>query len=100
MNLYDEAIERLNTPIVHDTIYGVYEGYMLSEEERGVVSKALERAKKEHELLGLYQKKEQCIVCAPLFKDSSILHCVVRYSEDEKYMRILKQIKGLEEELK
>ena len=56
MNLYDEAIERLNTPIVHDTIYGVYEGYMLSEEERGVVSKALERAKKEHELLELYRK--------------------------------------------
>jgi len=61
---------------------------------------ALERAKKEHELLGLYKKKEQCIVCVPLMKDSSILHCVVRYSEDEKYMRILSQIKALEEKLK
>ena len=59
-----------------------------------------ERAKKVAELLGLYQKKENCIVCVPLMKDSNILHCVVRYSEDEKYMRILKQIKQLEEELK
>ena len=58
-----------------------------------------ERAKKVGELLWLYQKKEQCIVCAPLMKDSPILHCVVRYSDDEKYMRVLSQIKQLEEEL-
>ncbi len=55
---------------------------------------------KVEELLKLYQKKEQCIVCVPVMKDSPILHCVVRYSDDEKYMRILNQIKQLEEELK
>ncbi len=59
-----------------------------------------ERAKKVEELLVLYQKKEQCIVCVPVMKDSSILHCVVRYSEDEKYMRMLNKIKQLEEEMK
>lgn len=57
------------------------------------------RLAKVEELLALYQKKENCIVCVPLMKDSNILHCVVRYSEDEKYMRILNQIKQLEEEL-
>ena len=86
MNLYDEAIEELE-----DISYGniTYKSRM-----------ALERAKKEHELLELYRKKEQCIVCVPIMKDSPILHCVVRYSEDEKYMRILNQIKQTEEELK
>ena len=88
MNIYDEAIKDLN-----DNEH--YTGIDLH-----IVRKALERAKKVEELLGLYQKKEQCIVCVPLMKDSPILHCVVRYSEDEKYMRILNQIKQLEEELK
>lgn len=87
--IYDEAIKESKC---------VWNGNYLSYPSKTI--KALERAKKEHELLELYKKKEQCIVCAPLFKDSSILHCVVRYSDDEKYMRILNQIKQLEEELK
>lgn len=86
MKLYDEAIKHIKD----------HEVYLYSFS----VIQALERAKKVAELLGLYQKKENCIVCVPLMKDSNILHCVVRYSEDEKYMRILKQIKALEEELK
>lgn len=92
MNIYDLAIEEL--------IQENNESCKTLENRIPNVFKALERAKKVAELLGLYQKKEQCIVCVPLMKDSSILHCVVRYSEDEKYMRILKQIKALEEELK
>ena len=88
---YEEAISELNHELSVGNI-GVI--------TRDNIAKALERAKKVEELLELYQKKEQCIVCVPLMKDSTILHCVVRYSEDEKYMRILNQIKQLEEELK
>lgn len=55
---------------------------------------------KKDELLELYRLKERCIVCAPYFEGSRILHCAVPYTDNEKYMTLLKQTQALEEELK
>ena len=85
MSIYDEAIECLNTPIVHNTIYGVYEGYMLSEEECEFVKKALERAKKVEEFISL------CYV-----ETTDTGHEVV-FWRDENYeyaKQLLKMLKG------
>jgi len=49
----------------------------------------LERLKKQEKLLSLYRKLDDCIV-APNG------HHVCRYTDDEKYLRIRKQIKELE----
>jgi len=85
MNIYDEAIEYLKNG--SDDLYSYQ---VLS------IKKALEHAKKEHELLGLYQKAIRMMVCIP---QNEIYHYVVKYTDDTRFNSILNQIKKLEEEL-
>ena len=56
-----------------------------------------QRAKKEHELLGLYQQSIRLMVCVP---QNETYHYVVRYTDDVKFNSLLNKIKALEEELK
>lgn len=51
--------------------------------------KALQQSQKQEKLLELYRKLDDCIV-------SPTGHHVCRYTDDEKYARIRKQIKELE----
>jgi hypothetical protein len=84
MKIYDEAIEEVN---YSDT-------YSYDSDK---VLKALERAKKVEELLGLYQQSIRLMVCVP---QNETYHYVVRYTDDMKFNSLLNKIKALEEELK
>lgn len=57
------------------------------------------KSKKEHALLELYQKQSECVTKAPIIPDSTILHCVIRPKDEERYLRLEKQIKTLREEI-
>ena len=85
MNIYDEAIEYLKNG--SDDLYSYQ---VLS------IKKALEHAKKEHELLRLYQKAIRMMVCIP---QNETYHYVIKYTDDTWFNSILNQIKKLEEEL-
>ena len=54
-----------------------------------IIFQAIKQAQKQEKLLELYRKLDDCIV-APAG------HYVCRYTDDEKYARIRKQIKELE----
>jgi TnpA family transposase len=103
-SIYDEAIEILlnmgaefisvscnpigeeNSDMIH--LIDATETYEANMHE---VVKALEQAQKQEKLLELYRELDDCIV-APNG------HHVCRYTDDEKYARIRKQIKELENE--
>ena len=105
-SIYDEAIEILlnmgaefisvpcnpigeeNSDMIH--LRDATETYEANMHE---VVKALEQAQKQEKLLELYRKLDDCIV-APTG------HHVCRYTDDEKYARIRKQIKELENNTK
>jgi glutamate synthase domain-containing protein 2 len=99
MNLYDEAIEELQGYIGE---YGM-DYYATNHFPKTI--KALERAKKEHELFGLYEEKERLqnyhyIVTE---KQSSLDKSKINKEfadEMKKYKELLKQIQSLKEELK
>jgi hypothetical protein len=84
MKIYDEAIEEVK----------YYDTYSYDSDK---VLKALERAKKVEELLGLYQQSIRLMVCVP---QNETYHYVVRYTDDMKFNSLLNKIKALEEELK
>lgn len=101
-SIYDEVIEILlnmggefisvpcnpigeeNSDMIH--LRDVTETYEANMHE---VLKALKQAQKQEKLLELYRELDDCIV-APTG------HHVCRYTDDEKYARIRKQIKELE----
>lgn len=103
-SIYEEAKRDLISltakfviPNVEETEYGsIYDYYhfydILDDEEESYLKKveqALEQAQKQEKLLELYRELDDCIV-APTG------HHVCRYTDDEKYARIRKQIKELE----
>ena len=76
-SIYEEALKESKD-------FGSFVGLKLDK-----VNNALEQAQKQYRLLELYRKLDDCIV-APNG------HHVCRYTDDEKYARIRKQIKELE----
>lgn len=83
-SIYDEALEKIDIEL---DAWDRAEHLELVE----LVEEALEQAQKQEKLLGLYKKLDDFIV-APNG------HHVCRYTDDEKYALIRKQIKELENE--
>ena len=83
MNIYDEAIERIEE---------IFQEYRCS---IGIIENALERAKKEHELIKLYERLS--LVRLFLFLERNADLGQELMNEDDE---ITKQIIELEEELK
>lgn len=83
--IYDEALE--------DLYYVIPVGYSEDMIGKTIQTKRLldfiKQAQKQEKLLELYRKLDDCIV-APTG------HHVCRYTDDEKYARIRKQIKEIE----
>lgn len=84
MNIYDEALRITKNELNRGC--GEYYEY----EDLAVIQKALERAKKEHELLELRKTEKKIIEC---FINGS-------YPLSKQHIDIIEQIKALEEELK
>ena len=103
MNLYDEAIEE-NKLMCDNHIQLTKEKYSYAPkvwERRKThytkIEQALTCAKKEHELLELYQSAIDLMVCVP---QNDTYHYLVRYTDDVKFNSILNQINNKKEEMK
>lgn len=57
--------------------------------DKGLIENHLIYAQKEHELLELYQKAIDLMICVP---QNETYHYVVRYTDDVKFNSILNQI--------